>query len=314
MEKVMLYAYEIYRQKSFSRAAEKLYISQPALSAIIKKLEQELNTVLFDRSTKPLHLTESGKYYIHCVEQIMAVENSMKQYFDDLSELNTGKIAIGTSTYFCSNILPPLMRAFSEKYPGIEFSIKENNSTAQLQEYLRNGVIDLALSSNNYPEQEFDSRIYDLETIILAVPKNHKINEKFKDYNFTYEQIIENDQTPGRIYPGVPLDAFQHEKFLTIHKNSDLYPRLLAMFEEFHIKPEIAMTLQQMSSCYFMASNDFGSAILRAATLKSVKNTHNLCFYYIDSKHSTRASRYYFRKNAYMSKAVSAFLDFVTQV
>ncbi len=311
MEKAMEYAYEVYRQKSFSKAAQQLYISQPALSAIIKKLEQDLNTVLFDRSSKPLHLTESGQYFIQCVEQIMAVENKMRQYFDDLSDLHTGKISIGTSTYFCSNILPPLMKSFSEKFPGIQFSIIENNSTASLQQYLRTGVIDLALSSNNYSEKEFGSRLHDIETIILAVPKSHKINEDFKNYNFTYEQIINNEKNPGQIHPAIPLDAFRDENFLTIHKNSDLYPRLLAMFEEYHIKPKISMTLQQMSSCYFMASNDFGSTILRAATLKSVKNTHNLCFYYINSKYSTRTSRYFYLKNAYMSKAVSAFLDFV---
>ena len=170
MEKAMQYAYEIYLQKSFSKAAEKLYISQPSLSAIVKKLEQELNTTLFDRSTKPLRLTAGGEYYLRCAEQIMAVEHSMKDYFDDLNELKTGRISIGASTYFCSNILPSLMKSFSQKYPGIQFSVTEDSYTPNLKKALRKGGIDLAMSSNTYPENEFDCRIYEREALILAVP------------------------------------------------------------------------------------------------------------------------------------------------
>ena len=109
MEKPMRYAYEIYRQKSFSKAAESLYISQPALSAIIRKLEETLETPIFDRSTKPVSLTPAGEYYIHCTEQIMSIEAGMEQYFDDIQTLKKGRIRIGASTFFCSNILPHLL-------------------------------------------------------------------------------------------------------------------------------------------------------------------------------------------------------------
>ena len=78
MERPMQYAYEIYKQKSFSKSAEKLYISQPALSAIIRKLEDSLGVPIFDRSTKPVSLTPAGEYYIHCAEVIMAMETGMQ--------------------------------------------------------------------------------------------------------------------------------------------------------------------------------------------------------------------------------------------
>ena len=61
-----------------------LYISQPALSAIILKLEDSLGTQIFDRSTKPISLTEAGEYYISCIEQIMNIEKGMNQYFEDI--------------------------------------------------------------------------------------------------------------------------------------------------------------------------------------------------------------------------------------
>lgn len=76
----MRYIYEIYREKSFSRAAKNLYISQPTLSAAVKKAEAEIGFPLFDRSTSPISLTEYGRQYIRSAEIIMDAENSFTNY------------------------------------------------------------------------------------------------------------------------------------------------------------------------------------------------------------------------------------------
>ena len=72
------YIYAIYQEKSFSKAAKKLYVSQPWLSATVKKVEQQLQIPLFDRSTNPISLTEAGRYYIEQIERIMAIEEEKK--------------------------------------------------------------------------------------------------------------------------------------------------------------------------------------------------------------------------------------------
>ena len=68
------YIYEVYREKSFSKAAQNLYISQPSLSARIKKAEETIGFPIFDRSTSPLQLTEVGEVYIKAVEEIFRIE------------------------------------------------------------------------------------------------------------------------------------------------------------------------------------------------------------------------------------------------
>jgi len=68
------YVYAVYTEKSFSKAAQKLFVSQPWLSSTIKKVEQELGLPLFDRSTTPISLTEAGQYYVEGVEKNMAIE------------------------------------------------------------------------------------------------------------------------------------------------------------------------------------------------------------------------------------------------
>ena len=78
------YIYAVYQEKSFSKAAKKLYVSQPWLSATVKKAEQELGLPLFDRSTNPISLTKAGRYYIERIEQIMAIETEMEGRFKEL--------------------------------------------------------------------------------------------------------------------------------------------------------------------------------------------------------------------------------------
>lgn len=312
MEKSMRYVYEVYLQKSFSKAAEKLYISQPALSAIVKNLENELHTTLFDRSSKPIRLTDSGRYYIQCVEEIMAIEKGMTHYFEDQSDIQNGTLTIGTSTHFCSNILPTLLKGFMERYPNISVRIVENNSTPELKELLLRGDIDFSLTSNTYPDTDFSSFLFEQESMILAVPKSHAVNAAFQSASLSYEDIV-SGITLREDCPRVPLSAFRDEAFITINRISDLYPRLLAMFREHDITPKILMHLEQMSSCYFLAANDFGSVILRASTLQCVKNTGTLNFYAIDSKLALRTSRFYHKKSIYLSRSMRMFMAYVEE-
>ena len=82
MLKNMAYVYAVYLNKSFSKAAEELYISQPALSATIKKVEEKIGLPIFDRSSNPIQLTPAGEYYIESIENIMNMEKEMKAYFN----------------------------------------------------------------------------------------------------------------------------------------------------------------------------------------------------------------------------------------
>ena len=87
------YVYEVYKERSFTKAAQNLYISQPSLSARIKKIEEIIGEPLFDRSTTPLKLTEVGKVYIEAAEEITQIEQRVENYINDLAGLKTGNLA-----------------------------------------------------------------------------------------------------------------------------------------------------------------------------------------------------------------------------
>lgn len=83
---------------------------------------------LFDRNRQPLKLTEAGEIYIRKVRQFQALEDEMKQQFNDLSGLNTGSICIGGSHYFNSYVLPPVLTAYTCRHPGIRLELVEAGS------------------------------------------------------------------------------------------------------------------------------------------------------------------------------------------
>lgn len=143
----MKYVYEVYKERSFSKAAQNLYISQPSLSNKIKKVEAKVGAALFERNTIPLRLTDCGEKYIECAKQIMEIEHSFADYLYNADKLKTGRITIGGSQFFISFILPSILEVFKQKYPQVDIVISEASSVA-LEEQLFNGSLDLAVDSN----------------------------------------------------------------------------------------------------------------------------------------------------------------------
>ena len=83
MFRIFHYLDEVYREQSFSRAAQKLYLSQPSLSLTIKRYENEIGVQIFDRSTTPVKLTEAGEVVMEYIQRILATQRDMEAYLED---------------------------------------------------------------------------------------------------------------------------------------------------------------------------------------------------------------------------------------
>ena len=100
------YVYAVYEEKSFSKAAQKLYITQPALSTAIKKGgKKKIGSPIFDRSTSPIGLTPSGEVYIDAIEKLFALEQNTINQLNNLNGLLAGKLTIGGTDF--SDLLYP---------------------------------------------------------------------------------------------------------------------------------------------------------------------------------------------------------------
>lgn len=136
----MEYVYAVYREGSFQKAAEKLFVSQPSVSASVRRAEERVGSRLFDRSRKPLALTECGEAYIACTEKIFAMERDFTEYVNDWVGLRRGRLAVGGSSLFSSLLLPPMMASFRERYPGIcYYRLPEPESRRDIRLFWKRG-------------------------------------------------------------------------------------------------------------------------------------------------------------------------------
>ena len=137
---------------SFSRAAEQLFITQPAVSKRISSLESELNTRLFDRIGKKVLLTEAGDALLPSAQRILAELDESKRAIGNLNEKVSGHLKIATSHHIGLHRLPPVLRAFTTDYPTVDLDIRFMDSEEACHCVLK-GEVELAIAT--LPEQEW---------------------------------------------------------------------------------------------------------------------------------------------------------------
>ncbi len=175
--RVLEYFVTIAEELSITRSAEKLNMSQPPLSMQIKKLEEELQTVLFIRGGNRLELTESGALLYRRAKEIIALNNKTKDEVIAMSQGITGTIAIGLTEGASPVIAAGWFDGFRQEYPGVRFRIVDGNSD-DLTENLRSGAISLAVITPPYDQLLLDGFIVGSGRIAAYVSRRHPLAEK----------------------------------------------------------------------------------------------------------------------------------------
>lgn len=181
--------YEVANEKSISKGAEKLLISQPAVTQSIKTLEAELGGQLFIRTPKGVILTNEGQILYNYISEGMRYFINGSNKFTSLKELNSGAINIGATTIISEQYLMPYLKDFHDTYPNITINIV-NDLTDNLIKKLRNGDIDIVIMSINN-----EDTIKDLDiTTITELNDIFVGNEKYKDKKLSsIESLLQED-------------------------------------------------------------------------------------------------------------------------
>ena len=165
----------ISHEGSFKKAAEKLYISQPAVSLQVKNLEQKLNITLFYRDKRKAVLTEAGQLLIKYSRQILALCEETCRALDELQTLQSGTLSIGASQTTGTYLMPRLIGIFRHKYPQIEIELQVH-STRKIAWAVYNGQIDLAIVGGEIPSElseSLDITSYAEDELALILPSSH---------------------------------------------------------------------------------------------------------------------------------------------
>lgn len=306
MQQEFKYVYQVYKEGSISKAAKALYITQPALSIALQKIEESIGLPLFDRSRHPLELTPAGRIYIDAIEKVRNIDKELEQQITDIRNLSRGHICMGGSHYLNAYILPEILAQFSRKNPGIELELVEH-SAATLSAMLSAYELDLTFSCNEEFMADFERYPAFTDHVLLAVQEEQEINKTLEAFALTPQDIAKGRHLLETC-PAVRLEQFREMKFILLSEGNNLHERSLRMFHAAGYEPEVIMENAQLVTAYHLTEH-FPAATFVSDRLVMNSQAH-LKYYKLDYECAERLFYILLPKQNYVPVAVKAFIDY----
>lgn len=271
-----------------TRAAEKLSISQPALSKSISNIEQELGVPLFDRQGRSIALNRYGKLFLESVDIILAEFDKVKKEFGDIIKPGYGEVAFGFIHTLGMEIVPELMAIIPKKYPHMKFSLTQATSLNLLKR-LEEGAIDLCLS------QEFESKLIDInwvelwsEELFVIVPKNHRFASR--------EEIA--------------LEEIKDEPFISIKRGNSLRQIVDELFKKVGVTTNTTFSGEEMHTVAGFVAAGLGVSLI--PNIKGLDH-FNVKKIRVSSPRCYRKIGVAWAANRYLSPAANEFKQFLIE-
>lgn len=305
------YILEIHKASSISKAAERLGISQPALSAHIKKVEEQLGNQIFDRSVKPIQLTEAGEIYIQYMKKQMELDKELAEKLSDLASLKRGTLSIGGATFFNVSYLPNAVGRFLSQYPGIDISIIDGSMPEIVAKALDNEV-DLFIA----PSWNLDRRCcYEKilhERVFVCVPPQWSMNDKLQDWKIPPNVILNgglDDWMEQRAQPCVDFFSFREEPFILLRNDQHIGNMMSRLFERHGFEPKHYITAEQTMTSYALTLAGAGISLVTEGTLANGNLKEFPAFYLTDTDICVRDLLVAYPKQKYLSRASREFIS-----
>ena len=308
MFKKARYVYAVYKSGSFTKAAEELYISQPCLSAAIKKLEEELGTSLFYRGTVPVLPTELGLEYIRAAEKIISIEDAFAERLKRSGELLSGTVRLGGSNYISSYVLPRLVERFSASYPGVNIELVEASSS-ELSNMLAGGEIDLAVDSYDSESPLLSYIPLRPERILIAVPKSFSSNDGLSEYAHSPADLYNPDINSG-MKKSVSIKAFSDETFILLKSGNSMYNHAMNAFKVGGFIPKVSLFLDQLSTSYFLSAEGSGISFVTDTVFRHHRFDDNVVLYFVKET-DARTLGILMKKNVPPTSATAKFTELI---
>ena len=219
-ERQIKYMLTIFREGSISRAAEVLYVSQPSVSQMVRKVEEELRADLFVRHTNPLVLTPAGECYMQAARAIQSVQQNLDRQLEEIRLGTRGSIRLGMPLQRSLELLPDIFPRFHARYPAVNLKLTEQGSDA-LETMLLNHQLDIACLTTSAKTNALNYILINREELVLLASRNTAL--------------------AGRIEEGRPIDICEaeSESFISLRTGHSTRITQDGLFADAHISPEI---------------------------------------------------------------------------
>lgn len=301
----MEYVYAVYEAGSFRQAAENLYISQPSISASVRRIEERIGCPIFDRSVKPLKLTECGKQYIKAVEQIQMMEKEFVEYVNDWNGLQRGSLILGGSSLFSSLVLPPMVSRFRKHFPHIQLELIEKTTT-NLEYFLDKGKIDMVMDYSIPHADQYERTVLSVEHFLLAVPKSNPQNQSLRPYRVDSKRILSGEHTIDDV-TAVPLECFREEPFILMKEGNDSRWRADMLCQDAGFQPKVLLEFDQQMTHYHVSCSGMGVCFASSTMVRLLGPDPNMVYYRLGGALSRREICLFWRQGRYLTKAMEEF-------
>ncbi|MCD5322425.1 MULTISPECIES: LysR family transcriptional regulator [Pontibacillus] len=233
------YFAEVARLKSFTKASHSLKLSQPALSKMIRNLEEELDVTLIDRSKKQITLTDSGELVYQQAQRVLGVMDDLTSSLYDMVHLKKGTVEFGLPPLIGTLFFPELIAQFRNQFPGISIKITEYGAK-RIEKSLEEGHVDVAVAVAPIDETIFKAYPFNEETMEVVLPTDHRLASK----------------------DTVELSELAEEKFILFQEDFAMHDIIQDYCQSVGFSPQIELESSQWDFIVEMVKAHIGIAIM----------------------------------------------------
>ncbi|QRM87750.1 LysR family transcriptional regulator [Lacinutrix sp. WUR7] len=175
----LYYVLAVAENQNFTKAAEKCFVTQPTLSMQIQKLESELDILIFDRSKKPIELTNVGRKIVNQAKNIVNESYRIKDIVDQQKGFIGGEFRLGIIPTVMPTLLPMFLKTFIKKYPKVKLIIEEL-TTEEIIYRINEGHLDAAIAATPLLNENIKERVLYFEPFVGYIPQSHRLHTKKK--------------------------------------------------------------------------------------------------------------------------------------
>lgn len=277
---------DIVELKSFSRAAEKNYISQSAVSQQVSQCESELKCSLLDRKKRPFELTEAGKVFYQSAKEILARFQKMQSDITMLSEEQSSELKVEAIFSIGMHLLQDYVKSFMVKHPSSNISLDFANSEMIYKDIL-SGQIDIGVVAIAHKDRNVE--VYDFveeELVLVCSPKHH------------FAGLEEID-----------IHKLEMEKFIAFGKDVPTREWIDNIFKRYNVVVHIEMEFNNTETSKRAVELNGGISVLPIATVQAEEKAGRLCVIRFSNEKFYRPSSVIVRKNRSLSAAGRDFLE-----
>jgi DNA-binding transcriptional LysR family regulator len=274
-------------EKSFSRAAEKLFRTQPAISLAVQRLEQELGEKLIDRSGKDLILTDAGRSVLEYARRFQSLQLELENSLAELRDNSAGRLIVGANESTTLYLLQHIEK-YRELYPKVKVQIRRSLSS-KLPNELLDGNLELGVISYDPSDERIQSKVIYTDSLAFIVSPKHRLAHR----------------------KSVPLTDLGGETFIAHNVLSPYRDVVLREFQSHKVPLRMEVEMPTIETIRKLVQNDVGVAFLPRMCVEQEIAQGLLCEVKVKEMHVERKIRLIYPTRRALSHAAKAFLEVV---